>query len=235
MTPLARGAVLRAPARPADLAALCGSGGVLVIAPHPDDESLGMGGAIAMAAAAGRGVQIVALTGGNRSHTSARVPPAALARLRARELREAARHLGAPPPVMLGHDDQAAPEAPSPDEIARLAAQADGIRATAIWTCWRHDPHPDHQRGARYAERLAAALALPRPVEVPVWGRFTETPPGRPVLRLAAPAWALQRKAQAIAAHCSQMTPLIPDDPAGFIMDPATRAHFEAEPELFLP
>lgn len=234
VTPLARGAILRAPSQPASVGALCGAGGILVIVPHPDDESLAMGAAIAMAAANGRGVQIVALTSGNRSHASGRLLPAALARLRARELREAARHLGVPAPVMLGHDDQAAPETPRADEIARLAALAGAIRATAIWTCWRHDPHPDHQRGARYAARVADALDLPRPVEVPVWGRFTETPPDRPMLRLTAPDWALRRKARAIAAHRSQMTPLIPDDPGGFVMDPATRAHFETEPELFL-
>ena len=45
---------------------------------------------------------------------------------------------------------------------------------------------------------------------------------------------AARAKGRAIAAHRSQMTRLIPDDPDGFVMDPATQAHFRDGDELFL-
>ena len=235
VTPFRRGAVLGAPARRARLADIAGDGGILVLAPHPDDESLAMGAAIAMAAREGRGVQVVLLTDGGRSHHSTRLPADRLARLRARELREALRHLGVMrPAIRLGHPDQGAPERPTPAENARIGQAAAAIGATAIWTCWRHDPHPDHQRGARFAAAAAQQLGLPQPVEAPVWGRFTNAAPEGAVLRLQAPGWALARKRAAIAAHRSQMTRLIPDDPDGFVMDPATQAHFRDGDELFL-
>ena len=69
MTPFAEGALLRA-ARGApvvDVDALA-AGGVLVLAPHPDDETLGCGAALAAAVTAGYAVRVVAATDGDGSH-----------------------------------------------------------------------------------------------------------------------------------------------------------------------
>ncbi|MDX5412033.1 MAG: hypothetical protein LPK02_03200, partial [Rhodobacterales bacterium] len=44
----------------------------------------------------------------------------------------------------------------------------------------------------------------------------------------------LDRKAQAIAAHASQMTGLIHDDPSGFVMRPDHQQHFLHHPEIFI-
>ena len=67
----------------------------LVLAPHPDDESLGCGGLIAACCAAGRPPVVVSLTDGSASHlTSHAYPPHRLAAIRAQEVKESVGHLG---------------------------------------------------------------------------------------------------------------------------------------------
>jgi len=66
------------------LAGLVGDGGLVVIAPHPDDESLACGGLISAACAAGRRVKVVVVSDGTGSHPRSRVYP----RMRLRTLRE---------------------------------------------------------------------------------------------------------------------------------------------------
>lgn len=67
---------------------------VLVVAPHPDDETLGCGGSIAGHAAAGRRVGIAFLTSGERG--SPTVAPQNLGPVREREAVAAALALGVP-------------------------------------------------------------------------------------------------------------------------------------------
>jgi LmbE family N-acetylglucosaminyl deacetylase len=61
---------------------------VLVVAPHPDDETLGCGGAIALLQARGCNVQILVVSDGTQSHPHSRKYPAAALR----QLREAETH-----------------------------------------------------------------------------------------------------------------------------------------------
>ena len=69
-------------------------GTVLIVAPHPDDETFGCGAALAAAAAAGRRIAIVLLTDGEGSHPqSVAYPPDRMADLRLAELRAALAHL----------------------------------------------------------------------------------------------------------------------------------------------
>ena len=66
---------------------LAGTGSVVVVAPHPDDETLGAGGLIAAAAAVGVPVHVLLLTRGERSHPdSPTTTPEALAAAVARLL-----------------------------------------------------------------------------------------------------------------------------------------------------
>ncbi|MYS00504.1 MULTISPECIES: PIG-L family deacetylase, partial [unclassified Streptomyces] len=48
-------------------------GRVVVVAAHPDDEVLGLGGTIARLAAAGHGLTVVSVTDGEGSHPHSRV------------------------------------------------------------------------------------------------------------------------------------------------------------------
>ena len=74
--------ILRWRAQPLQLPA----GPLLVIAPHPDDETLGCGGLIIRERLAGRLVRIVFLTDGSQSHRDhPSLTPTALAKLRKAE------------------------------------------------------------------------------------------------------------------------------------------------------
>src|SRR5437762_25173 len=73
-------------------------GPLLVLAPHPDDESLGCGGLIAEACGRGQDVHVVILTDGTGSHPNSRAwPRHRLKALREAEAREAVAALGLPP------------------------------------------------------------------------------------------------------------------------------------------
>ena len=60
----------------------------VVIAPHPDDETLGCGAIIARKRAAGTNVRVVIVTDGRRSHRSDKIPVHRLIALRRKEAQE---------------------------------------------------------------------------------------------------------------------------------------------------
>jgi len=240
-----RGPLLDRSARAAwaEIGNLTGPGAVLVLAPHPDDEALGCGGAILKARAAGHAVAVVVMTDGRRSHpNSATYGPERLAALRRGEAATSVAILtgSADALIWLGVPDCTLPvDGPEAAALAeRLAGIADGIGATSVWASWRHDPHCDHEATAGIARALATArpdLAL---FSYPIWGRFAAVAPGdlpdpADMVRLDTLA---QRplKAEAVAAHVSQMTGLIDDDPDGFTLDPDLQHHFIDAAEIFI-
>ncbi|HWB70611.1 MAG TPA: PIG-L deacetylase family protein [Egibacteraceae bacterium] len=122
-------------------------GPVLVVAPHPDDETIGAGGALARHADQGDRVTVVVATGGERSAAGA----GSVAATRQRECRAACATLGLSEPVLLDLPDGALSA-----HAGRLAAVlADlGARAATVYAPSVLDPHRDH-RAANVA--LAAA------------------------------------------------------------------------------
>ena len=218
---------------------LTGPGAVLVLAPHPDDESLAMGGAIAAASAAAHRVHVAVITDGSMSHRNSKAyPAAAIAALRKSEVETAVDILtaGRETPIWLGYPDLAAPDDPETfaEVEARLAGHFDGV--TAIWTTWDGDPHPDHQRVWRLARHIADRIACPM-FGCPVWGRVQSPVTGASSegLRRFQTTAFRDLKARAVAAHVSQMTGLIDDDPEGFRMPQDLAAHFVAADEIFIP
>lgn len=237
------GAVLRAMQRlPRIGLDVLAPGTALILAPHPDDESLGCGGLIASACARGRPPVVVVVTDGTGSHPgSPSHGPARLRALREAETREAARRLGLPSARVhfLGLPDTRAPRAGGAFDraVRRVAALARRYGATTLFATWRHDPHCDHEAtgliGAAAARRAGTALRL-----YPVWGWLL--PPSHPLPRARvsggrlAIAPHLARKRRAIAAHASQHAGLIADDPDGFRLPPALLAACERPYEVFL-
>ncbi len=243
----AEGALVRLAASlpAAPLEALAGNGGILVLAPHPDDETLGCGAAIMAALAAGRPVTVALLTGGGGSHPRSRdYPPEAMVALRRREFAEALARLGAAGGASVESLYLDLPDTAVPHEATALAPIAARLRdrvvdggIDTVWATWRGDPHTDHVAAARLADLLASrcaetGLTLTRR-DYAVWGRFGAALPAGPVLAFPPGRWHAA-KAHAMDAYASQLTPLVRDDPDGFVMPPALTRHFADAPEIFV-
>jgi LmbE family N-acetylglucosaminyl deacetylase len=98
----------------------------IVVAPHPDDESLACGGLLAEACRQGLRGKVVVVSDGVGSHPNSKAyPPDRLRSLREEEARQAATELGLKPEDMffLGLPDRFVPsEAKRPNErLARLS------------------------------------------------------------------------------------------------------------------
>ena len=138
----------------------------LIIAPHPDDETLGCGGLIAQLCAAGTPPHVVILTDGCLSHpNSVTHPPEKLRHMREEEAREALHVLGLPHGYtwFLGHADHEMPSAGPAYQFAarRIAGICESHGCNLIIAPWQHDPHTDHVAGATLAEHVAVREGLP--------------------------------------------------------------------------
>jgi len=219
-------------------------GGAVVLAPHPDDESLGCGGLIAALTARGSPVRIVVMSDGAGSHpNSRRYPAEALRAMRRAEAREAVALLGAGDPHFLDWPDGAVPASGERFEIAvgQVTALARGF-GTIVATSGL-DPHIDHVSTSRIAREAASRLGI-RLLLYPVWSWRHLYPEMMPVeqtsvaspprgMRLDVSA-GLDLKRRAVMAHRSQTTRLIDDDPDGFTLTPAVLSVLLRPYEVFL-
>jgi LmbE family N-acetylglucosaminyl deacetylase len=187
---------------------------LVVVAPHPDDEVLGCGGLLALAAAAGHPACVVAVTDGEASHPGSPLRrPERLRALRPRESRRALRGLGDPEVVRLHLPDGAVSRDGVRDALGPLIRGSD-----LVVTTWRGDGHPDHEEtGHGVAAALGAVVPAGRrePLEVGVWlwdwaaPADPRVPWGR-MRRLALPPAVRAAKRRALRRFTSQITP----DPA---------------------
>lgn len=215
-----------------DFADLFGDGPLLVLAPHPDDESLGCGGILLEAATRGVPAYVAVLTDGAASHPGSQDWPAArLAAARRRELIAAASVLGVPAArlLFLQAPDGAAPhEGPAFAALAaRLAAAVQAWKVRTLLATWIGDPHGDH--GA--AAKLAASVPGIRLWFYPVWAWTVPADGWLPDVgdgaRIAVSRHRAAKRA-AIAAHRTQLG-LIKDDPSGFVMEADFLALFDGD------
>lgn len=227
----------------APLTRIIGHGGVVVVAPHPDDETLGCGGLIALAHDEGRAVRVIVVSDGCGSHPNSRSHPQEILReLREQETRAAVAELGLEddkitflrlPDRYVPHDGEAAEGA-----ARAIATAVCEIGASALLATWRHDPHCDHQATWRIAE-MAMHLSPPHVslVAYPIWAwtlpPHTPLPFGPKGWRLAIEK-VLSHKRRAIAAHRSQISNLVENDPPVLILTEQTRARFEDVYEIYL-
>ncbi len=226
--------------------AVCSWGRTLVVAPHPDDESLGCGGAIALLSSFGVSVNALLISDGTGSHSSSRkYPPPALLRLRESEAREALSRLGVPSShaAFLRLKDGAVPGKDAPgfaEAVSSCQAYLADSRPQTILVPWRRDPHPDHRATSQIMQAALDGLTEKlRVLEYPVWAWERAAPEDVPqaqeakAFRLDIREVAAAKRA-AVDAHQSQVTHLIDDDPHGFWLSPEVIAHFERPWEVYM-
>lgn len=166
---------------------------VLVLAPHPDDESLAAGGTLARLADSGARITVVAATDGEASMSSP-LTAADLAHVRRQELRSAAAVLGIADVRFLGHPDTGLRGARR-DLGEQLTSLVEEIGPAVVILPWAGDDAGDHA-----ALNLALAdVGLPARIEV--WGAEVWTP--APVNRLVDISAVVDRKRAAVAAHAT--------------------------------
>ncbi|MFC0712940.1 PIG-L family deacetylase [Cellulomonas biazotea] len=216
------------------------TGRTVVVAAHPDDETLGVGGLLAELATRGPAPEVVVLTDGAASHPgSPTLTPDDLVRVRADEVREAVRRLSpGSTVVLLGHPDGGLREARDDVERdLRRVLDAGGPVDTLV-VPWRGDGHRDH----RVAGEVGAALAAERGarlVEYPLWLWHWGTPddPRVPWDRLRvvdlSDASALRRR-RATDAHRSQVHPLSPDPRDAAVLRPDLLAALDRDVEVLV-
>jgi LmbE family N-acetylglucosaminyl deacetylase len=221
------------------------AGSVLIVAPHPDDETLGCGGAITLLRSLGKTVNVLVMSDGTQSHPNSRQCPAlALKNLREAETRCAMATLGVEDShiTFFQLPDGAIPQVGSPSfEAAVFQCHSHLVvaRPNIIFVPWRLDPHPDHRATWQIVRAAIDQAALgSRVLEYPIWdwdsAQRQLSPQG------AIQAWRLditavvEVKQQAIAAYRSQTTDLINDDPAGFRLTPQMLSNFAQPWEVYL-
>ncbi|WNG93512.1 PIG-L deacetylase family protein [Mycobacterium sp. ITM-2016-00318] len=140
---------------------------LLLVAAHPDDETLGLGATAAALAQRGVAVQVVAVTDGEAAYQQDG-GGSALAGLRRDEMVAAAARLGLPRPIFLGIPDGEVTADEDRVEVELEALLADSSPGTWCAAPWRGDGHPDHEATGRAA--AAASRDVPSAfIEYPIW------------------------------------------------------------------
>ncbi|WP_296144368.1 MULTISPECIES: PIG-L family deacetylase [unclassified Pseudonocardia] len=208
---------------------------LVVVAAHPDDETLGAGGYLAAAHASGVDVRLVVATDGEAAFPGLDADGrAALGRARRAELHDALRALGLdgvdvtwlglPDSGLDAHRDELT------DAVAPLLADAGACLAT-----WADDPHPDHAAVGAAVSAVAPVTTAcwAFPVWACVWGAPDEVRvPWERAARHALDSGAAARKRAAVAAFTTQVG-AAPDGGAP-VLPPEVLAHFDSGVELFL-
>lgn len=210
---------------------------LVVVAAHPDDESLAAGGLIHRAHRDGLDVYLVLLTAGEASHPFS--PTTSRHELAQRRLGEMGDALTAMAPgtplVFLGAPDGAV--AGSEDQVTASLVDVigDGQR-TMLVAPWRHDGHADHDAAGR-AAAAAAARTGARLVEYPVWYWHRTPPEDAPwerMRRVDLDPEDVAAKWEAISAHTSQVKPLSSQPGDEVLLNHRVLGHFAGPVEHFV-
>ncbi|HTX79028.1 MAG TPA: PIG-L deacetylase family protein [Longilinea sp.] len=135
---------------------------VLVLAPHPDDAEYYAGGTLTQMIAAGDRVLIAITTDGSKG--SFEHPAAELAKLRQAEAQNAAKVLGAEPPIFLGYVDlelDMLPPGTLRERYVRLIRQYRPDVVIAEDCFANGEDHPDHRTVAWAASDAIRYALLP--------------------------------------------------------------------------
>lgn len=205
----------------------------VILAPHPDDETLGCGGLISRLVALGRHVSVVAISDGEGSHPPASKLHARLPELRARESLSALHHLGLDEAVIQRvriPDGAVAAHLPELKEWLRAYLQPTDI----LFAPWKLDGHPDHEAVGQAASEMEHELGC-KLIELPIWTWHWARPDdprlpwGRARILALTPA-AEQSKRLAMQCYRSQIAE---DDGRTPVLPANVLAHFVRPYEVF--
>jgi len=211
----------------------------VVLAAHPDDESLGAGGLLALLHSLGASVDILLCTAGEASHPDGTVPPEHLGATRVNEFSAALaalgftgnwRFLGLPDSGLADHAAEVS------DQLRDAAGRYAGPPGQLVIVApYRDDGHSDHDALGAVAARAArdGGHAL---IEYPIWYWLWATP--------AHPAWQSwvrlpltpahrASKEAAMRTHASQVLPLSPSPGDEALLGREFLRHFDRPFEAF--
>jgi LmbE family N-acetylglucosaminyl deacetylase len=211
----------------------------LVLAPHPDDETLGCGATIMRKLAAGTPVQVVIAADGRHWYQSDKLSVDALNEIREEEARRACAILGLPGEniAFLRFEDRRLADHRGLLRD-RLFDILDTMNPEEIFVPSIIDTHPDHRVLAELGRELAQARRDRFPVlyEYPIWfwdpriWRVRHLLELRP--RIVRTEEFRMRKREAIAAYRSQVTNLISETRRAPLRQGFLRQFLQAE-EIF--
>ena len=129
---------------------------VLVLAPHPDDEVLGCGGAVIAHVKQKNFIQVVIVTDGRMAEPQ-HPDPAAYVRLRQQESQQVADLIGYPSPIFWDYIDRQLDQAD--DLCAKIMQQIVDKNIEMVYTPSLHEVHPDHFALAQASVEAVTRLA----------------------------------------------------------------------------
>ncbi|MER0240123.1 PIG-L deacetylase family protein [Fulvimarina sp. MAC8] len=218
---------------------------ILIVAPHPDDESLGCGGLASILAADGRQLHTLFVTDGGASHSKSDNWPRP--RLAAEREVEACRALdalglGQMPRTFLRLRDA---NMPVPDTtewrsvcegIGRIV---EAFEPELVLLPWRRDPHCDHRASwqlvtAAMKATECEALRLEYAIWLDEFGTPEDHPRPGEMMRLEFDVSTRSHlKRFAVAEHRTQTTSMISDDPTGFRLEAVIIARLTGPTETY--
>jgi LmbE family N-acetylglucosaminyl deacetylase len=216
---------------------------VLVVAPHPDDETLGSGGAVALLARAGVPTHIAFVTDGSASHPLHPVfTPAQIAGIRENEARAATAALGIDwsRVEFLGAPDGGLADlgaAGAAEVAARIARLLTRLNPDAILLPCRGDGSSDHNAAFQLVEKaLGETGQRPRMLEFPIWAWRNPLLLLKPLVT-SRTVWRValgelrDAKLAALAAYVSQTLPIPPDKEP--LLSPEFKSEFTSTEEFY--
>jgi N-acetylglucosamine malate deacetylase 1 len=174
---------------------------LLVLAPHPDDESFGCGGTIKLITSSGGRADVLYMTRGERGFEAgrgaSRNDQEAMATARTAEALEACRILGVTEVAFLnGRDGHVHPDA---DLVSALSRVLEHHNYRSVFAPWPRDHHDDHK--AAFSLLLAALHEYPREIQVWLYEVWSPLEPNMMISIDSVIEW----KIRAMRAHASQM------------------------------
>lgn len=213
---------------------------LVVVAAHPDDETLGAAGLLQRAARHGTPVDVVVATLGEASHPDSPTHSRErLAAMRAVELRRALTELApAARCTHVGIPDGAVAASLQRLEEAIAGVVRPGRGRTLIVAPWAGDGHPDHEAAGTAGAHVAAGTGNPY-LGYPIWLWHWGFPghgdvPWPALRRLDLDAAEQAGKRAALAHHASQVAPLSPAPGDEALLSASLLEHFRRPFETFI-